>query len=71
MTRDEIHAAHRRYTDEGLSLNALATENFERWGYKNRQSAQVSLHLAFGREGLRTRTRGEAQRLAAERRAAA
>jgi hypothetical protein len=63
MTLDDVKAAHREHMD-GKSIRQLGRDLWERYGYANARSCANTLSERFLMEGLPTRSREDATRLA-------
>lgn len=64
LTDTQLRALYCAYTEQGVSINALAKQIHERVGYKSHHSAAVAISEGWKRLNLPARDRIEATRLA-------
>lgn len=61
LTDLHLRALHRAYMEQGVSINTLAKQVYERVGYKSHHSAAVAMSRGWTRLGLPRRDRIEGQ----------
>lgn len=62
LNRRQVQAAYMLYQD-GWSVERLAREGWQKWGYASEVTATNCLYLAFYKEGYKLRKPGEARHL--------